>query len=118
MNQQLLMMQGLEPDELAFLQDLTKDMTEQQQQHFYVLYSGKRKDRQTMLLLCLAGIIGFAGIHRLITGDIALGILFFLTAGFCLIGTIIDATNIKSITDQHNRKQGLEAAQMVKMMVK
>jgi TM2 domain-containing membrane protein YozV len=118
MNQQMFMMPGLEPDELVFLQEITKDMTEAQQQQFYIMYSHKRKDQQTMMLLCLIGLVGFAGIHRLISGDIALGIIFFLTGGFCLIGTIIDAVNIKSITYEHNRRQGIDAANMVRMMMK
>ena len=112
------MMQGLQPDELVFLQDITKGMTDAQQQQFYLMYSTKRKDEQTMLLLCLIGIVGFAGIHRLVAGDIGIGILFLLTAGFCMIGTIVDAVNIKAITYEHNRKKGIEVAQMVQMMVK
>ena len=118
MNQQLLMMQGLQPDELGLIQELTKDMTDAQQQQFYVMYSNKRKDEQTMLLLCLIGLLGFAGIHRLISGDIGLGILYFLTAGLCLVGTIVDAVNIKSLTYEHNRKKAMETAQVVKMMFK
>jgi TM2 domain-containing membrane protein YozV len=116
MNQQLLMMQGLQPDELALIQELTKEMTESEQQQFLMLYNGKRKDQQTMLLLCLIGLVGAAGIHRLVAGDIALGILFLLTGGFCLIGTIIDAININGFTYEYNRKQAFETVQMMKLM--
>jgi TM2 domain-containing membrane protein YozV len=116
MNQQLLMMQGLQPEELALIQELIKDMTDAEQQQFLMIYNGKRKDQQTMLLLCLIGLIGAAGIHRFVAGDIVLGILFLLTGGFCLIGTIIDAINIKNFTYEYNRKQAIEAAQMLKMM--
>jgi len=117
MNQHLLMLPGIQPEEFSFLQDLTKNMTEKQQQQFYLLYSGRRKDQQTMLILCLIGVVGFAGIHRLISGDILLGILFLLTAGFCFVGTIIDAVNIKSLTYEYNRKQALEAERMVRMVM-
>jgi TM2 domain-containing membrane protein YozV len=118
MNQQLLMMQGLQADELAVLQNVIQGMTSAQEQQFYILYQNKRKDQQTMLLLCLLGFLGFAGIHRLVTGDIALGIIYLLTAGFCFIGTIIDLININSLTFEYNRKQAIETAQMVKMMMK
>lgn len=118
MNQQLLMMQGLQPDELAVVQNVIQGMTSSQEQQFYILYQNKRKDQQTMLLLCLLGFLGFAGIHRLVTGDIALGIIYLLTAGFCFIGTIIDLININSLTFEYNRKQALETAQMVKMMIR
>jgi TM2 domain-containing membrane protein YozV len=116
MNQQLLMMHGLQPDELVLIQELTKEMTEAQQQQFLMLYNGKRKDQQTMLLLCLIGVIGAAGIHRLVAGDILLGILYLLTGGFCLIGTIIDAININGFTYEYNRKQAIETAQLMKMI--
>ncbi len=112
------MMHGLQPDELALLQDITRDMADTQQQQFYIMYSGKRKDEQTMMLLCLVGLLGIAGIHRFVTGDVVLGIFFFLTVGFCFIGTIIDAINIKSLTFEHNRTQAMQTAQMVKMMAR
>ncbi len=118
MNQQLLMMQGLQPDELAVVQQLVSGMSQAQEQQFFILYQNKRKDQQTMLLLCLLGFVGFAGIHRLVKGDIALGILYLVTAGFCFIGTIIDLININSLAFEYNRKQAMETAQMVKMMVK
>ena len=116
--QQILMMQGIQANEMALVQDILKDLTEAQQQQFLIMYSGKRKDQQTMLLLCLIGLLGIAGIHRLISGDIVLGILYLLTVGFCFIGTIIDLVNINAITYEHNRKQAIETAQMVRMMVR
>jgi TM2 domain-containing membrane protein YozV len=116
--QQILTMQGLQPNEYALLQDILKELTESQQQQFLLMYTSKRKDQQTMLLICLAGLLGFAGIHRMMSGDVVLGILFFLTVGFCFIGTIIDAVNINSITYEYNRKQAMETAHLVKMIVR
>lgn len=118
MNPQILMMQGFAPDELTLIQEMMKQMTEPQQQQFLLVYSGKRKDRQTMLILCLLGILGVAGIHRLVTGDTVLGIVYLLTCGFCFIGTIIDAININSMTYEYNRKQAIETANMVISLVK
>lgn len=113
--QQIMMLPGIQPNELALVQDIMKDMTEAQQQQFLMIYSGKRKDQQTMLILCLVGILGIAGIHRLVSGDVVLGIVYLLTCGFCFIGTIIDAVNIGSLTFEHNRKQAFESAQIVSM---
>lgn len=118
MNQQLLMLPGIQPDELALLQEIMKDMTDNQKQQFLVMYSGKRKDQQTMLLICLAGLLGFAGIHRMIAGDVVLGIIYFLTLGFCFIGTIIDAVNIRNFAYEYNRRQAVESANMVRMMIR
>ena len=44
-----------------------------------------------LLALCL---IGFFGIHRMYLGYWGIGILHFLTAGFCMIGTIIDLVKL------------------------
>lgn len=118
MNQQLLMMQGLQADELAFLQQVTRQLTEAQEQQFYLLYANKRKDQQTLMLLCLLGVLGIAGIHRLVTGDTALGVIYLLTGGFCLVGTIIDLVNMKSLTYEFNRRMALETASLVGMIGK
>lgn len=116
--QWLMMLPGLQPDELLMIQSLTKEMTDVQQQQFFALYQGRRKEQQTLLILTLAGFFGIAGIQRFVVGDIALGILYLLTLGFCGIGTIIDLVNIKNMTSDYNQKQAVEAANMVRMMVR
>ncbi|MBS1668048.1 MAG: TM2 domain-containing protein [Bacteroidetes bacterium] len=120
MNQQqmLMMLPGLQPDELSFIQNLTKDMSETQQQQFLMFYQGKRKDQQTLMLLTLIGFFGVAGIQRFVTNEIALGIIYLLTLGFCGVGTIIDLVNIKSIATQFNQNQAIESANMVAMLGK
>lgn len=114
----MMMMPGLQPDELMFIQNLTKDMNENQQQQFFALYQGKRKDQQTLTLLTALGFLGVAGIQRFVIGDTGMGIAYILTGGFCCIGTIIDLVNIKQMTSDFNQKQALETASMVKMMSK
>ena len=115
--QQLLMMlPGIQPEELMTVQELTKEMTPTQSQNFYTLYRGKRKDQQTLLLLTLIGFFGFAGIQRFVIGEIGMGVLYFLTVGFCGIGTIIDLVNHKSMAAKFNQKQAMETAVLIKMM--
>ena len=114
----LMMLPGLKPEELMNIQNLTQGMSETQLQQFYVLYQGKRKEQQTLLLLTLLGFIGFAGIHRFVVGQIGWGIIYFLTAGFCCIGTIIDLVNIGEITSTFNQKQAYESVNMVTSMMK
>jgi TM2 domain-containing membrane protein YozV len=115
-NQYLMMLPGLQPDELVLLQELTREMNDQQKQQFLLVYQSKRKDQQTMLLLTALGFLGVAGIQRFIVGDIGLGIVYLLTFGFCGIGTIIDMVNIKSMTYEFNRRQALESADMVRFL--
>lgn len=115
--QQLFMtLPGLQAEELMFLQSLTKDMTETQQQHFITLYQGKRKDQQTLMIMTLVGFLGIAGIQRFVIGEPGMGILYLLTLGFCGIGTIIDLVNIRSLAMTFNQKQAMDAASMVKML--
>ena len=114
--QMLMMLPGLQPDELAVIQSLTKEMSDAQQQQFFAFYTGKRKEQQTLMIMAIIGFFGVAGIHRFMIGEIGMGILYLLTAGLCGIGTIIDLVNIKRITSEHNQKQALEAASMVRLM--
>ena len=119
MDQQMLMMlKGMQPDELHVIQSVTHEMTDSQQKQFIMFYQGKRKDEQTILLLTIIGFFGFAGIQRFVVGEVGMGIAYFLTAGFCGIGTIIDILNHKKITFEYNQKQAYEAAAMVNIMNK
>jgi TM2 domain-containing membrane protein YozV len=111
-----MMLPGIQPDELVFIQTLMSDMTETQQQHFISVYASRRKETQIMLIATLAGFIGIAGIQRFIAGDIGLGILYLLTGGLCCIGTIIDLVTIRDITFRYNKRQAVEAATLVLMV--
>jgi TM2 domain-containing membrane protein YozV len=116
--QMMMMMPGMQPSELVMIQSLTKEMTENQKQQFFSIYHGKRKEKQNLLIMTLIGFFGFAGIQRFIIGETGMGILYFLTLGFCGIGTIMDLIKIDSLTFDYNQKQAFETASMVKMMTK
>ena len=112
----LMMMSGLQPEELVMIQNLTKEMTEYQQQQFFMFYNGKRKKQQDLTIMTLIGFFGVAGIQRFVIGETGMGILYLLTIGFCGIGTIIDLINIRDMTMDYNQKQAMEAANMVRIM--
>jgi TM2 domain-containing membrane protein YozV len=117
MDQKMLMMlPGLQPTELATIQEVTQGMNESQQQQFLLLYSGKRREEQSLTILAIIGFFGVAGIHRIVTGEMMLGIIYLFTVGFCGVGTIIDLVNIKRLTAEFNQKKAIEAAQMVGLM--
>ena len=106
---------GFSPEEMAFLQYATPDLTENQKQYFYMVYSNKRKNAQDVLLFTLLGFICVAGIQRFVLGQVGMGILYLLTCGFCGIGTIVDLINNKSITLEYNKNMAYESYQMAKM---
>ena len=115
MNQNPFMsLPGISPEEMAFLQQGTAELNEEQQKYFFMLYSGKRKSPQDMLIFCIVGIF-VPGIQRFIIGQIGLGILYFITAGLCFIGTIVDIVNSKTLANDYNQKMAFESFQIAKM---
>ena len=107
------MLPGIDQEELIWLQELTKSFDANNKARFLALYQSKRKDPQTILICCLIGLIGPAGVHRFILGQIGMGILYFLTFGLCAIGTIVDAINYKKLAWEQNKKAALEAAALL-----
>ncbi len=101
-------------EEQAFISNIIRDMDDDSAQQFSNVYRVRRKDPQTILLLTLVGFLGIAGIQRFIVDQIGLGILYLLTGGICLIGTIVDLVNYKSIAFEYNIKQAQQIAAMVK----
>lgn len=47
-------------------------------------------DRSQILALVLVILVGGFGVHRFYLGYYALGVLYFITGGFCLIGVLVD----------------------------
>ena len=89
-------------EEQFYLSGIIKNMDDKQAQQFANIYRARRKDPQIILLVTLVGFLGIAGIQRFLTDQIGLGILYFFTCGFCLIGTIIDLVNYKKIAFEYN----------------
>ena len=114
----LQLMPFLEGEEMVFIQGLTKDMTEDQVRTFVMIYSSRRKDPQTIMLTACIGFIGVAGIQRFILGQVGMGILYLLTGGICLIGTIVDIASHKKLTLQANQKIAQDVAFMATQMSK
>jgi len=108
------LMPSLEGDEMAYVQELIKDMNDGQAQQFAIAYMSRRKDPNNMLLFAVIGFLGIAGIQRFVINQVGMGLLFLLTGGLCLIGTIIDVVNHKKLAFEYNSKQ----AQMVAGMMR
>jgi TM2 domain-containing membrane protein YozV len=103
-------------EEQMYVSSLFKNMDDKQAMQFTNVYRTRRRDPQTILLVTLAGFVGIAGIQRFITDQVGLGILYFLTGGICLIGTIIDLVNYKNIAFEYNQKQANQIAMMIRNM--
>ncbi len=113
MNRILSQMPELELEEALFIDEMLKDKTDDQVRNFSIIYRSRRRDPVIILVTTLLGFAGFSGIQRFLTNQIGMGILYFFTAGLCLIGTIIDLVNYKSLALEYNKKVAQEAAMFI-----
>jgi len=110
----LQLMPYLEGDELIYVQQLINDFDDNKARQFAAVYSNRRKDPTTIMILTLLGLLGIAGVQRFILNQIGMGILYFLTGGLCLIGTIIDLVNHRKLSFEYNSTQAQQVASLVK----
>ncbi len=106
------------PEELITINSRTKGFSDDELTQFCMIYRSKRKDPQTILLLCLLGLVFVSGIHRFVIGHIGMGILYFFTGGLCLIGTIVDAVNHKELALEYNSGMIAETLSILNMIKK
>lgn len=104
----------LEGEEQLFVAQLYSDLTPEQAEQFSHVYRQRRKDATTTLLMAVLGFVVIAGAHRFYLGQIGMGLAYFFTGGFCLIGTIVDLVNHRALTESYNEKQALEVAAMIR----
>lgn len=112
---QFMALPGITPQEYSYLQTATNGLDEQQVRTFLMIYSGKRKNPSDMLLFCVIGLFLVPGLQRFIINQIGMGILYLFTGGLCLIGSIVDIINHKTLAFEHNQRMVFESLQMVRM---
>jgi TM2 domain-containing membrane protein YozV len=106
---------GITPEEMGFLQQATTTLDENQHRQFFMIYSGKRKSPQDILIFALVGMFLVPGLQRFIIGEIGMGIVYLLTIGLCFVGSVMDLINYKSLAMEFNKKMAYESFQIVKM---
>ncbi|MBO6574902.1 MAG: TM2 domain-containing protein [Rhodothermales bacterium] len=106
-------MPELRDEEQLHVAALFKDMNEEQAEQFARVYRQRRKEANITLVTTLLGLLSVAGVQRFYLGQIWMGVLYFLTAGLCVVGTIYDLVNHKSLTYQFNQKEAEEVADIV-----
>lgn len=105
---------GITPQEFSYLQTATTGFSDQQLRGFLMIYGGKRRNPDDMLLYCILGFF-VPGLARFLVNQIGMGVLYFFTIGLCFIGTIVDLINYKSLTYEYNQRMVFESLQMVRM---
>ena len=104
----------LQGQEMAYVQQIIKDMEDDMAQLFANIYRTRRRDPQMILITEILGFFGIAGVHRLLLNHIGMGLLYLFTAGLCFIGTIIDLVNYQKLAFDYNRGIADEVAMMAK----
>jgi len=104
---------NLDPGEMGMLNQILEGKDDEYITQFAIQFRARRKDPQIILLLALVGFVGFAGLHRFILGHIGLGVLYLLTGGLCLVGTIIDLVNYRNLAVEENVKIAREVDMML-----
>ncbi len=100
-------------EEQAYVAGIIRNMDDDKARQFANAYRARRRDPQTILLLALVGLFGFAGIQRFIVDQIGMGILYFFTLGLCFIGTIIDMINYKKLAFEYNIVQAQQIVAVI-----
>lgn len=109
----LELLPDLQGDEQVYVQGLIKNMDDDKARQFATAYRSRRKDPQMLLLLALVGFLGVAGVQRFMVDQIGMGLLYLLTGGLCVIGTIIDVVTYKNIAFQYNQLQAQQVYNLV-----
>jgi TM2 domain-containing membrane protein YozV len=107
-------MPELQGDEQLTIAKLMTGMSEHQVEQFARVYRERRKDESVVLMTTLLAFVGLAGMNRFYLGQIGMGIAYFFTAGFCLIGAIVDMFNYKAMTNAFNEDQAIEVAMLIR----
>ena len=101
-------------EEQAYVSGIIRDMDEDKARQFANAYRARRREPQTILLLALVGFLGLAGVQRFVVDQVGMGILYLLTGGLCLIGTIIDMINYKKIAFEYNIVQAQQIMAVIR----
>ena len=104
----------LQGEEMLYVQNLLKDMDDDKARMFATAYRARRKEPNLILITALLGLVGFAGIHRMLINQIGMGILYFFTAGLCFVGTIIDLVNYQKLAFENNQMVANEVMAMLR----
>ena len=114
----ILLIPGVEPNELVYLESLTRELNEEQLKTFAAFYNGDRKKSDMIMIGAIIGLLGIGGIQRFMIGQMGMGILYLLTGGLCFIGTIIDLVNYKKLSYEYNQEVANNVLRAVKSMSK
>jgi TM2 domain-containing membrane protein YozV len=99
-----MMMMSMAIEERHYIETLLREAPEEQKLKYLTQYNFHRKDPKLVLVCTLLGFGLLAGVQRFLIDDIIMGIAYFLTCGFCFVGTIYDAIRYEELAFRYNKK--------------
>lgn len=87
---------NMEQSGYEFEKGRIRAQNENRNKQYVWVVNDSRKSKNTALILCLIGIIGFNGLHEFYVGNIAKGIIKFFTFNWFFIGLIYDIIKIST----------------------
>jgi hypothetical protein len=106
----------LDGEEQVEVARLLNKMSDEQAERFSHIYRSRRREPVHVLLLAAVGFVGAAGLQRLYTEEVALGLVYLFTGGLCLLGTIYDVVTYKDLALRYNRDVALDVAETVRQV--
>ena len=100
----------LDEPERSFIERLTAGMSHENIQQFAAAYRQVRKDPQTLRLMAIIGIVAIPGLHRFWVGQLGIGVLYLVTWGLLLVGTIMDIVQYRDLAFNYNQQVGKRIA--------
>jgi TM2 domain-containing membrane protein YozV len=79
-------------------------MSHESIQQFAAAYRQVRKDPQTLRVMAVIGIVAIPGLHRFWVGQVGIGLLYLLTWGLILFGTITDVFRYRELALSYNQQ--------------
>ena len=110
-------MPEVEADELLNLNPIVNDMNDEQIKLFAEAFRIKRKTTSNLWLFYIISFLGLGGAHRLYLGQVGMGIIYFLTYNFCLVGLVIDILASRSMVNTYNLSEANKVGRLIKATI-
>ncbi len=95
-------------EELTYIAQIFKEMSDDEAEQFAKIYRLRRRDPTLVLISALGGLFLLPGLQRFIVNQIGMGILYLFTIGLCFIGSIVDVINYQKLALEYNSKVAQE----------
>lgn len=89
-------------EELLYIANLLKEMSEEEAEQFSKIYRARRRDPMLVLVCALVGFFMLPGLQRFILNQIGMGLLYLFTIGLCFVGSIVDMITYQRLAFEYN----------------